>query len=198
MAKRKRQRETRSSPYRFSQIQGDEAMARQLHNAEVAADRQGDIEAQHQQVLANEVEDAFQARMENWDPTVARRRPPLGVGRRNEARATARAERRAAAAVAQAERVAAAAAARAERAAAAATARAEQAAAAAAAAVVEQAAAAVEQAAAAAPVAQGWAYQGYQGGYDSDGYSNDSDDGCEAGMCRDGSCCFCSDDTHGV
>ena len=198
MAKRKRQRETRSSPYRFSQIQGDEAMARQLHNAEVAADRQGDIEAQHQQVLANEVEDAFQARMENWDPTVARRRPPLGVGRRNEARAAARAERRAAAAVAQAERVAAAAAARAERAAAAATARAEQAAAAAAAAVVEQAAAAVEQAAAAAPVAQGWAYQGYQGGYDSDGYSNDSDDGCEAGMCRDGSCCFCCDDTHGV
>ena len=193
MAKRKRQRETRSSPYRFSQIQGDEAMARQLHNAEVAADRQGDIEAQHQQVLANEVEDAFQARMENWDPTVARRRPPLGVGRRNEARAAAWAERRAAAAVAQAERVAAAAAARAERAAAAATARAEQAAAAA-------AAAAVEQAAAAAPVVQGWAYQGYayQGGYDSDGYANDSDDGCEAGMCNDGSCCFCSDDCHGV
>jgi hypothetical protein len=157
MAKRKRQRETRSSPYRFSQIQGDEAMARQLHNAEVAA-RPGRLAAR---VFGHE------------------------------AARVARAERRAAAAVAQAERVAAAAAARAERAAAAATARAEQAAAAA-------AAAAVEQAAAAAPVAQGWAYQGYQGGYDSDGYSNDSDDGCEAGMCRDGSCCFCCDDTHGV
>jgi len=152
MAKRKRQRETRSSLYRFSQIQGDEAMARQLHNAEVAA-RPGRLAAR---VFGHE------------------------------AARVARAERRAAAAVAQAERVAAAAAARAERAAAAATARAEQ------------AAAAVEQAAAAAPVAQGWAYQGYQGGYDSDGYSNDSDDGCEAGMCRDGSCCFCCDDTHGV
>ena len=46
--------------------------------------------------------------------------------------------------------------------------------------------------AAAAPVAA------YQGGYDSDGYANDSDDGCEAGMCNDGSCCFCSDDCHGV
>ena len=42
------------------------------------------------------------------------------------------------------------------------------------------------------------AYQGwvYQSGYDSDGYAIDSDDGCD--MCNDGSCCFCSDDCHGV
>ena len=81
MAKRKRDDEeeeeeeeearTRRSPYRFSQLQGDEAYARQLNNAEVAGDRQGAIEWQRQQVLANEAEDAFQARMENWDPTVA-------------------------------------------------------------------------------------------------------------------------------
>jgi hypothetical protein len=36
-----------------------------------------------------------------------------------------------------------------------------------------------------------------QSGYDSDGYANDSDDGCEAGMCNDGSCPFCCDDCHG-
>ena len=43
------------------------------------------------------------------------------------------------------------------------------------------------------------AYQGwvYQSGYDSDGYGYDSDDGCEAGMCNDGSCPFCCDDCHG-
>jgi hypothetical protein len=60
-------------------------------------------------------------------------------------------------------------------------------------------AAAAPVVAAAAPVVadahQGWAYQG---GYDSDGYGYDSDDGCEAGMCNDGSCCFCCDDCHGV
>ena len=56
-------------------------------------------------------------------------------------------------------------------------------------------AAAAPVVAAAAPVDayQGWVYQS---GYDSDGYAIDSDDGC--GMCNDGSCCFCSDDTHGV